>query len=204
MLWLLIIVLLGSTIARCPNRPPKGNMRCKKELSVCFYPATCRCNTKTKIKLMFKCIRRRWQPIRRKRTVAKCKCSKSKGSESKGSKGSESKGSNGCICNKKYMPVCAANGKTYNNICRMICQKKKLACKGKCPCKTKCQKKCDQRSKRFPKKRFVCGTNGKTYNRPCRLVCAKTNIRCKSKCRKCVRKSAKASGKKRRYKKRWG
>ncbi|XP_028170935.1 leech-derived tryptase inhibitor C-like [Ostrinia furnacalis] len=38
----------------------------------------------------------------------------------------------GCICTADYTPVCATNGKTYGNICRLRCSGAKVKHEGHC------------------------------------------------------------------------
>jgi len=186
MLLLLIIALLGSTVAHCPRKHPKVWMRCRKKGKVCAYRERCWCNQKGVIIHEFTCLPR--LKVWKESILVKCpKCPR-------------------CKCRKSLQPVCAMNGMTYMNKCIMGCQKKRLQCKGHCPCSrtSKCRTYCQKDRKRFPKKTFVCGTNGKTYDRPCALRCAKTSLRCAAPCTECRRKSGNKRGSRIKTKLNWG
>ncbi|KAK8723650.1 hypothetical protein OTU49_011479 [Cherax quadricarinatus] len=91
---------------------------------------------------------------------------------------STSSGSTRCReeCAKIYMPVCASNGRTYNNKCILEAESCKdrtaggtgfvLVADGACEGDKNCQKDCGETYQP------VCGTNGVTYNNKCELSIA--------------------------------
>jgi len=158
-MWFLIIVqiILGYTVARCPRSEPAMRSKCLRRYQTC-YIKTCNCNGKYQKKTTYYCTRwYRWRRLGRK---TKCPpCPKK------------------CGCTSKKVPVCATNGRTYTNKCQLSCNKKRIACNGKCPCKIDCRAKC----KRLGTFRY-CGKDGKTYRNNCRLRCANVKYKCLGKC----------------------
>jgi len=195
MLLKLIIALLVFTVAkqrRCPARPPIVGMKCTLPWYLtCKYRNRCFCYGKFRKVNYYRCgrFKRRWGVKRLSRRCHKCPP--------------------GCGCEKvtsaiSNIPVCSLDGKTFSNMCKMFCARKRLGCRGVCPCENECQTNCDLTASLAIVPH--CGTNGKTYPNLCYLKCAKTNIACTRKCpcgRKVVQKTKRKRIKKTITWKRW-
>jgi len=158
-MWFLIIVqiILGYTVARCPRSESAMRLYCIKRWERCSYKK-CYCYGKYQKKTSYYCAP--WKRWKRVGIKTKCPpCPKK------------------CGCTSKKVPVCATNGRTYTNKCQLSCNKKRIACNGKCPCKNDCRAKC----KRLGTFRY-CGKDGKTYRNKCRLRCANVKYKCLGKC----------------------
>jgi len=158
-MWFLMIVqiMLGYTVARCPRTTASLGLYCLKRWERCSYKS-CYCYGKYQVTTSYYCTPwRRWRRVGAKRKCPPCP--------------------KDCGCTSKKVPVCATNGRTYTNKCQLSCQKKRIACNGKCPCKNTCKAKC-----RYSGTFLYCGTNGVTYRNSCSMWCAKAKYKCVGRC----------------------
>lgn len=78
--------------------------------------------------------------------------------------------SDGCICQKIFTPLCASNGKTYNNDCEFRCAQRKdrsLVIDSMGECNAVKDDSCVCNFNYSP----VCGSNGRTFPNKCVLLC---------------------------------
>lgn len=89
---------------------------------------------------------------------------------------------NDCSCTREYLPVCATDNMTYNNVCLFECAKlkyKELEIKSHGECDEAENTKAAEEPLCFCTMEFfpLCGSDDKTYSNECMLKCAqrKTN-----------------------------
>ncbi|KAK5641401.1 hypothetical protein RI129_009948 [Pyrocoelia pectoralis] len=87
-----------------------------------------------------------------------------------------------CPCPRILMPVCASNGRTYNNMCEFECAAKKsnlkLVKRSSCESdvdETNAEEICPCPRNYSP----VCASNGRTFNNMCEFECVakKSNLK---------------------------
>ena len=86
-------------------------------------------------------------------------------------------------CTLDINPVCAASGKTYDNLCLLECAGETLAAEGACPTgEPSSQGGCDPATPCTLDINPVCAASGKTYDNLCLLECAGETLAYKGEC----------------------